>query len=448
MKNKVKLTTGLNYFLAAFLFAALIACTKNSDYSNGPNGEANSKISGRVTESGGLKSASLKSGQAVAGVQGATVIIAEVQANGTLNTVSTQSVQTDVDGKFVIETKMSGTKNLVVVATKNMSEWKTVVSSEVKSGTTVYAQPLNTETTAEAEVYARLIATGKTNVISQTDVQLYVNADVAAQIKGNASAQDQFISSLEVAAQAKTKASGNSYFGISNSQLQAITTANAQAQADFEAALYHADDSQSADEEKFDNFQKAIVSAYANANVKAETYAKLSTISSKAFVNGAASMSSPIYFASAESNYLRVAFIMRQAMEAKFQEAGASSTQSSAVVSAGANLTSSIKSSVSLNQIADAFVQYHNSIIAQLKLTMSGYVNAIDMMDASINGNVGIKAILNGAIGATVSTDAIVNAYVNFSNSCKALVQTNMSSAMSAQVNTASEILLLANMNN
>jgi len=448
MKNKVKLTTGLNYFLAAFLFAALIACTKNSDYSNGPNGEANSKISGRVTESGGLKSASLKSGQAVAGVQGATVIIAEVQANGTLNTVSTQSVQTDVDGKFVIETKMSGTKNLVVVATKNMSEWKTVVSSEVKSGTTVYAQPLNTETTAEAEVYARLIATGKTNVISQTDVQLYVNADVAAQIKGNASAQDQFISSLEVAAQAKTKASGNSYFGISNSQLQAITTANAQAQADFEAALYHADDSQSADEEKFDNFQKAIVSAYANANVKAETYAKLSTISSKAFVNGAASMSSPIYFASAESNYLRVAFIMRQAMEAKFQEAGASSTQSSAVVSAGANLTSSIKSSVSLNQIADAFVQYHNSIIAQLKLTMSGYVNAIDMMDASINGNVGIKAILNGAIGATVSTDAIVNAYVNFSNSCKALVQTNMSSAMSTQVNTASEILLLANMNN
>ena len=445
MKNKVKFTKGLNYFLAACLFAGLISCSKSSDFSSGG---ANSKVSGRVTESNGLKSASLKSGQATAGVQGATVSIAEVQANGSLKTVSTQSVQTDVNGKFVVETKMSGTKNLVVVATKNTSEWKTVVSSEVKSGTTVYAQPLNTETTAEAEVYARLVATGKTNVISQTDVQLYVNADVAAQIKGNASAQDQFISSLEVAAQAKTKASANSYFGISNSQLQAITTANAQAQADFEAALYNADDSQSADEEKFDNFQKAIVSAYVSANVKAETYAKLSAISSKAFINAAAGMSSPIYFASAESNYLRVAFIMRQAMEAKFQEAGASSAQLSAVVSAGANLTSSIKSSVSLNQIADAFVQYHNSIVAQLKLTMSAYVNTIDMMDASINGNVGIKAMLNGAIGATVSTDAIVNAYVTFSNSCKTLVQSNMSGAMSAQVNTASEILLLANLNN
>jgi hypothetical protein len=448
MESKVKFNKGLNYVLAAYLVAGLISCSKSSDYSSGVNGGVNSKISGRVTESGGLKSASLKSGQAVAGVQGATVIIAEVQANGTLNTVSTQNVQTDIDGKFVIETKMSGAKNLVVVATKNTSEWKAVVSSEVKSGTTVYAQPLNTETTAEAEVYTRLIASGKTNVIPQTDVQLYVNADVAAQIKGNASAQDQLISSLEVASQAKTKASGNSYFGISNSQLQAITAANAQAQANFEAALFNTDDSQSANEEKFDNFQKAIVTAYANANVKAETYAKLSAISSKAFINAAASMSSLIYFASAESNYLRVAFIIRQAMEVKFQEAGASSAQLSAVVSAGANLTSSIKSSVSLNQIADAFVQYHNSIIAQLKLTMSGYVNTIDMIDTSINGNVGIKAILNGAIGATLSTDAIVNAYVNFSNSCKTLVQTNMSGAMSAQVNTASEILLLANLNN
>ena len=448
MKNKVKLSTGLSYFLASFLFVALISCSKSSDYSSGTNGGVNSKISGRVTESGGLKSASLKSGQAVAGVQGATVIIAEVQANGTLNTVSTQSVQTDVDGKFVIETKMSGAKNLVVVATKNMSEWKTVVSSEVKSGTTVYAQPLNTETTVEAEVYARLIATGKTNVISQTDVQLYVNADVAAQLKGNASAQDQFISSLEVASQTKTKASGNSYFGISNNQMQTITAANAQAQADFEAALYNTDDSQSAYEEKFDNFQKAIVSAYANANVKAETYAKLSAISSKAFVNAAASMSSPIYFASAESNYLRVAFIMRQAMEAKFQEAGASSAQLSAVVSAGANLSGSIKSSASISQITDAFVQYHNSIIAQLKLTMGAYVNTIDMMDANINGNVGMKVMLKGAIGATASTDAIVSAYVNFANSCKSLIQTNMSGAMSSQINTASEILLLANLNN
>lgn len=445
MVSKVKFTKGLNYFLAAYLFAGLISCSKNSDYSSGGS---NSKVSGRVTENSGLKSASLKSGQLTAGVQGATVIIAEVQANGSLNTVSTQSVQTDVDGKFVVETKMSGAKNLVVVATKGTTELRSVVSAEVKNGTTVYAQPLNTETTAEAEVYARLIATGKTNVISQTDVQLYVNADVAAQIKGNESLQDQFIRSLEVAAQAKTKASGNSYFGISNSQLQTITTANAQAQADFEAALYNADDSQSADEEKFDNFQKAIVSAYASANVKAETYAKLSVISSKAFVNATANMSLPVYFASAESNYLRVAFIIRQAIEAKFLEAGASSAQSSAIVSAGANLTSSIKSSVSINQIADAFVQYHNAIIAQLKLTMSGQVNTIDMMDASINGNIGIKAMLNGSIDATASTDAIVNAYINFSNSCKTLVQLNMTGAMSAQVNTASEILLLANMNN
>jgi hypothetical protein len=56
--------------------------------------------------------------------------------------------------------------------------------------------------------------------------------------------------------------------------------------------------------------------------------------------------------------------------------------------------------------------------------------------------------MLKGAIGATASADAIVSAYVNFSNSCKTLVQSNMSSAMSSQINIASEILLLANLNN
>jgi hypothetical protein len=79
---------------------------------------------------------------------------------------------------------------------------------------------------------------------------------------------------------------------------------------------------------------------------------------------------------------------------------------------------------------------------------MGMYVNTIDMMDANINGNGGIKAMLKVAVGATASTDAIVSAYVNFSNSCKTLIQTNMSGAMSSQINTASEILLLANLNN
>src|SRR5665647_1985753 len=96
-----------------------------------------------------LSSQNVRSSKSTVEHRVATVIMAEVQADGSLKTVSTQSVQTDVNGHFVIETNTSSAKNLVVVATKGSSEWQSVVSAEVKSGKTVYAQPLNSESTAE-----------------------------------------------------------------------------------------------------------------------------------------------------------------------------------------------------------------------------------------------------------------------------------------------------------
>ncbi|MFA5972802.1 MAG: hypothetical protein WC780_10665 [Lentimicrobiaceae bacterium] len=438
-----KIIQGFNYFIAVVIFLGMIACSKD-------NGGGNSKISGSVSDNGGnLKSygdgQSVKSSEA--GIEGATVIIAEVQANGSLNTVSTQSVQTDINGKFTVETTLSGAKNLVVVASKGAMEWKTVVSAEVKSGTTVYAQPLNTESTAEAEVYARLKASGKLNTVSQADMQLYINSEVAAQIKGNASMQDQFISALEAKQQAHAQASSNAYFGITNTQMQAITDAKVQAQVAFEAALYNAGDSQSSAEDQFNTYQSAIISAYTNANVKAETYAKLSEISSKVFVNATASMSSQTYFACAKSNYLRIAFITKQAIDAKFQETGASSSQVSAIASAGVTLSASIKNSVSISQIINAFAQYHSAVVAQLKLTFSAQATNIDIIEASLSSVGGAATVLRASVGVSASTDVIINAYLSFFNSTKTLIQNSLTGVSATQVNAAVEILVMSNMN-
>ncbi|MHB9040098.1 MAG: hypothetical protein ACYC4T_05545 [Melioribacteraceae bacterium] len=452
MLNKRKFHRNYVFSILILVLSIVFAACSNDNNPVDSNPSGTSKVSGRVTTSDGLSKTLGKNGGAAStqggGVQGAVVILAQVQADGSLSTVSTQSVTTDVDGKFTVETKLSGVKNLVVVATQSSTTWKAVVSSTVQTGTTVYAPPVNTEATTEAEIFIRLKAAGKTNVVSQSDVQLYVNADVAAQIKGNANAEDQFITCLENEATARTQASSNSYFGITSSQTQAIVDARAQAQASFEAALYAAGESQSASETEWNNYQRAIISAYTNAGVKVEAYAKLmGGISSKAFVNSAASMSSNAYMAASKSYYLRLALVLKTATEVKFQEAGASSSQMSTVASAGTSLSASIKNSITFNQMMDAFAQYHSSVVAQLKLTFSAYANAIDTIEAGMNGMGGMKAILNTAVGASVSTDVIVNAYVNFFNSCKTAAQTAMTGASSAQVNSVSEILILVNMN-
>jgi len=214
----------------------------------------------------------------------------------------------------------------------------------------------------------------------------------------------------------------------------------------YETALYNSSDSISA-VVAFVNYQKGIVSAYTSANVNVETYAKISKISSKAYLNASASMSSQLSFSCAKSEYMRDALIIQQAMEAKFQSAGATSLQSSAVVVAGASLSTSVKSSVNIGQIANAFAQYHSSIVDQLKLTLNTQVTACNSIDASINGFVGMKVTLNAAIGVGVSTNAIVDAYVSFYNSIKILVQASLSGASSSQISAATDILILANIN-
>lgn len=430
---------------STILVLGLISCSKNSDMQT-------AKVSGRVADD---NSASNVSPQKVrsndlsvsAGVQGATVIMAQVQGDGSLKTVSTQSVQTDANGKFVVETDVVSEKNLVVVATKGSMEWKAVVSAEVKGGETVYSQPLNSESTAEAEVYARLKAAGKTEVVSQADVQLYLNADIAAQIKGNASLEDQFISSLEARSQASVQACSNSNFGITSSQLQAIASAKAAAQVSYEAALYNST-SAAAESAAFMSYQKAIIAAYTSANVSVETYAKLSDICSKAYLNASAGMSTQLSFACAKSDYIAASLILQQAIEAKFQSIGATSAQTSTVVAAGVSLSASIESSVNIGQIKTAFSQYHSSIVSQLKLTLSTQAVLLESIDANINATVGSKATLNAAVGVGVTASVIVNAYVAFYNSVKTLVQSSLSSASTLQISAATDILILANIYN
>ncbi len=432
-----------------FLLFLLISCSKDNNPVN--PGAGNSKIAGKVTGDSGLYQSMQKSSgvESSHGVSGATVILAQVQADGSLKTVSTQSVQTDVNGNFVVETNLSGsgTQNLVVVATKNTSQWKAVVYSQVSSNTTVYCQPVNTQTTANADVYSQIVASGQAGTVSTADLQMYLNSYVAAQISSNASEKSRFASCLVSESQVRTQASGNTYFNISGSQLTAIENARAQALISFQTSLYNHVDSQSAASQDYQTYQRAFISAYSNANVKLEAYAKLLRISSKAYTNQSVQMSSSASFAASQSIYSYSALVLRSAAESKFQEAGASSSQMSTVSNAGVTLSSSIASAASVSQISDAYVQYHNTLVTQLKVVLSAYATLIDSMDANINGAVGIKATLNAALSGSISTSQYVTAYTTFYSSLATLVQTTLTGATSAQINSATEILILANMN-
>lgn len=441
----------LNKHIVRLLFAAVItaslfvtACSNDDNPVDSTGGTA--KVAGRISSGNSMAKALSKTGNAetTASVQGAVVVLAQVQADGSLKTVSNQSVQTDVSGKFVIETNLSGANNLVVVATQGAAEWKAIVSATVQSGSTVYAPPLSVESTTETNLYIKLVSQGRANNIDATDLKILLSAQGAAHIGGNANAEAEFINALQAQSQATVQASGNSYFGLSSSQIQAMLHAKAEAKAKLDAALYNSGDTEDEAENDINEYDGWVCT---NSSVNANVHAELMRIGVTTFLNATTSMSANGRLAIAKSFYKRYAFVLSIAMKQQFQAAGASDAQISSVNSASSSLYASIKTSNDLNQIADAFAQYHSTVKAQLKITLASYANAIETTDTSINTTASAKTVLSTSLGGTISLDAIINAYVAFFNSVKSTTQVTLVGATSAQVSAATQIMILANMN-
>ncbi len=440
-KHKVRLFFAL-LVSASFIFTA---CSNEDNPVN--SGGSTAKVAGRISSGNGMAKAMSKSGDTettFSSIQGAAVVLAQVQADGSLKTVSTQTVQTDVSGKFVVETNLNGAENLVVVATQGAAELKAIVSSKVETGVTVYSPPLTVESTTESNLYIKLVAQGKANYIDATDLKILLNAQAALHINGNASAEAEFIKALEAQSQTYVNASGNSYFGLTSSQIQAMMHARAEAKARLDAALYNSSDSEAETENDINEYESFV---FANSTVNSTVYAELIRIGATTFVNASVNMNANGRLAVLQSYYKRYAFVLSVAMKQQFQAAGATDAQVNAVVSAGASLYNSLKASASFEQMADAFVQYRSTVKSQLKLALSSYSTSIETIDTSINGAVSAKTVLNASIVGSISLDLIINAYVAFFNSVKSTTQTTLVGASSAQVNAASQIMILANMN-
>ncbi len=444
MKAIDKKILRLTFFI--ILSFILAACSKNNNPVDSNMGS--SSVSGRITTSDGLPKSLAKTGsiESTQGdVQGAAVILAQVQADGSLKTVSTNAVQTDAAGKFTVQTNLSGVNNIIVVANQGSTEWKARVSSILQSGTTVYAPPLNAKSTTEADLYIKIVGQGHSQDVDESDLKLLMDSDVAAQIKGDDNAQTQIINAMEAKYQATSQASVNSYFGFSNSQMQAMASAKANAKTKLDQALYASGDSDDETDNDVNDYEGNVIAASSSSNISASSYTELMRIGFTAFINATSSMSAQAKFAVAKSFSKRYAFVLSYAMQEQFTAAGASNSQINAVASAGNTLYASIKSSTDMSQIADAYAQYRSSIQSELKLTLSAYASIIDSINTTIS--TGAKTTLVSVTSSGASFSSVVNAYITFFSSVKSSTQTSLTGASSAQINSASQILILANMN-
>lgn len=441
MKSIRKSFSFFIFFVAAIVTLSLMGCEDSSPVEPGASNAT--KIEGRVVGNGGFSKLAKTTSEN--GLEGATVTVAKVEANGSLTVVSKGSVQTDAQGKFVIDAESQSANHLVVIAEKGTAKWKAVVTVAARSSSTAYCAPVNDETTAEADIYAQVVSRSKAEVVSYSDIQSSINADVASRIKGNASLTSQVTTSVIAYAEAEAKAQSHSYFGLSSMQITAINNAELKAQGELESALYFANDNQVSIDAAFEAYTEATVDAYVNNSSSAETCAKIVDISVQTLVNVSAGLSSDIKLALIKSVSIKRAQTCSDAVEDEFESSGGSQSYMNVLVSAQINLLVTINAASSYSQIADAFAQFNAVVVEQFKLILSAHANAIANVNTSINSSGGPKTTLSAAVSTTTNADVVLNAYVTFYNSISTMVESSLSTASSAQIESTSEVLILSN---
>lgn len=401
------------------------------------------KVRGSVAANGGFQKQSLTTHSAV---DSAIVFLTRVKTDGSIEVISSDSALTDHSGGFVIETAVNGESNLVVQAEKNGDTWKGVVSAAVQHGSTVNAQPLNIETTVEAEVYSRVKAHGKSDLVLYTDVAMQTDSSIALAIQNNANAINNFAVAIEEMVEARNVILTDTAVAATQAQVAASNSVRAQAQRNLEAALFTAGGSQADIQTAFDAFYEAELDAYIASGINATGCAKARETAGVVLIKNSGSLSAAARFAIARKNAQIRAAVLARAAQQEFVHLGASSTRLNAVANAGATLAASIDASSNVNQIEAAFEDYHDAILSELTGILNAQASTINSLDATINSPLGLKAALRATVNASVSTQAVVDAYMTFYQEITALVKSSLTTLSAAEVEAATHILILINM--
>lgn len=164
-----KRTTAFVALSAALLAAACDDTPTNVDEQN------DAAVEGRVEETTPAPSSG-SSPQRAPGSQAQTVSVVHIDASGEYSELASADVR--ADGTYRIEGVPSGRTNTAVVAyVDGRAAGEVLIHGEIRSRATIRPAPITYETTIETRAYARVVASGRADQTSTSEVALLLHAD-------------------------------------------------------------------------------------------------------------------------------------------------------------------------------------------------------------------------------------------------------------------------------
>lgn len=439
-------------YLLLIIVAALTGVSCNDSNSTGPGVEP-ATVEGRVEDEGNNQNKSSAPVIQTVSVEGATVTAARITAEGSLETIPGAEATTNAQGEFFLNINADAVANsgrhIVVVAEKNSRQWKTFITGELKSGSTVVVQPLTEESSGEADVFTGIVAEGNTNLVSKADIEAFVDAGTSAAISSNAGAAAIIAGALAAGAQARSKYFTNQSIEITEEQKNNILETKALAQAELESKL-NATTSEAQHQAAMDVFMEAVAHAYVDAGVDASAYARAKELSGLILLKNCTSISSEARSEIRSNAALLASYAINTAVQAKMEAANAAGQSVQAAAQAGAQLRSDIKAvaNASEEDIDAAFETYNQAIVDILQQEFPADAGTIANISSQINSIGGAKAALKTTITVSADTDVIIEAYSTFYASVRATVDTLFTAATNTEAAFVTEVMILINLAN
>ena len=138
-------------------------------------GENAAVVEGRVDET--TPSQSSASGpQKAPGTQAQTVSVVQISSSGEYTPIATADVRSD--GTYRIENVPHGRTNTAVVAyVDGRAAGEVLIHGEIQARSTIRPAPITYETTLESRAYARVVASGRTDATSSSELALLLHAN-------------------------------------------------------------------------------------------------------------------------------------------------------------------------------------------------------------------------------------------------------------------------------
>jgi hypothetical protein len=435
-----------NKFIIPILAIAFMTLTQacSDDPASPGSDTSEAEIHGSVTESTSDESSQLQS--SLTNVEGITVAAARITSDGSFETIAGTETQTDASGQFTLHVDTETTQHIAIIAESGGDQVMGFLSGKVENDHTYTIKPLNTESTAETEIFAALVASGEIENVKKSDIETIVSGSNAVHLHENTAAIAAFASGLSTAAEARAVFIAE----IAEENAEAIAEQAAELSADAQFQLEASLESATSAEERdsaYELYMESVADAYVEAGLDAASAAKSFEVWSRTLFTSTAELTSEILNDTRKTAYAMTAIAVDKAVQTEAQLSGMSESTIQTIADAGVQLMSEISSSGGAEtEITAAFDQYHEDVRSAMENDGSFEATAIVYIDADINASGGYKALFNTAISGTLSSSLIIDAYTAFFSSIHSSVENHLEEADEAQIEAVTNMMILINL--